>query len=156
MQVKEKRTSFIQHNSPRSFSGLMDMYEQNYLRLRTLVPDLEIADEMVSVSEGHMDLFLTVTERCKFTTECRLTYRFAQENGDDLLLPDLCIKIYHDARIAEVISIKQRHQKLWLEGKSLLHKWNMNRFLFKWLGYCHHQGHFFNPVSKFSDLKKPA
>ena len=25
-------------------------------------------------------------------------------------------------------------------------KWRMNRFLFKWLGYCLHQGHYFQPM----------
>ncbi|MCP4188575.1 MAG: DUF1249 domain-containing protein, partial [Gammaproteobacteria bacterium] len=29
------------------------------------------------------------------------------------------------------------------------HKWVMNRFLYKWLGYCLHQGHFFQPMRQF-------
>ena len=32
----------------RSFAGLMELYEQNYSRLRNIAPDLEVADEMIS------------------------------------------------------------------------------------------------------------
>jgi uncharacterized protein YqiB (DUF1249 family) len=45
---------------PHSFSGLMDLYEQNYIRLRKIAPDLTVADQMISSVPGHTDLYLSV------------------------------------------------------------------------------------------------
>ena len=131
---------------PRSFSGLMDLYEHNYLRLRKIVPDLEIADEMISVSPGHLDLYLSVSERCKYTTMLRMTYQF-QQNGKTVCQPDIHIRIYHVARIAEVQDrLDRKHRRIY-SGQTLEQKWKLNRFLYKWLGYCIFQGHYFHPVS---------
>ncbi|MDJ0881892.1 MAG: DUF1249 domain-containing protein [Gammaproteobacteria bacterium] len=124
----------------------MDLYEHNYLRLRKIVPDLEIADEMISVSPGHLDLYLSVSERCKYTTMLRMTYQF-QQNGKMVCQPDMHIRIYHDARIAEVQDrLDRKHRRIY-SGQTLEQKWKLNRFLYKWLGYCIFQGHYFHPVS---------
>ena len=132
--------------NPRSFASLMNLYEYNYLRLKRIAPDLAIADRMISVSPGHLDLYLDVTERCRFTTMVRLTYRF-EEAGQQILQPDMHIKIYHDARSAEVLDrLDRRHRRVY-SGETLLEKWRLNRFLYKWLGYCIYQNHYFHPVS---------
>ena len=129
----------------RSFAGLMELYEQNYLRLRNLAPDLKVADEMISSVPGHQDLYLSITQRCRYTTMLRLTYRF--EDEDDVLFePDLHLKVYHDARVIEVQQFTSRaHGPLYI-ADMIEQKWLMNRFLFKWLGYCLHQGHYFQPM----------
>lgn len=130
----------------RSFAALMDMYEQNYLRLRTLIPDSRCSDHMVSHVEGCLDLHLDIVERCKFTTILTLNYRFMLD-GEQRLEPDLHIRLYHDARIAEALHrVHHRHHRLIQSGDSLRQRWLMNRFLYKWLGYCHRQGHFFVPI----------
>ncbi len=137
---------------PRSFSGLMELYEHNYLRMRKIVPDLEIADEMISVSPGHLDLYLSVTERCRYTTMLRMTYQFEQ-NAKTVCQPDMHIRIYHDARIAEVQDrLDRKHRRIY-SGQTLEQKWKLNRFLYKWLGYCIFQGHYFHPVSNLKALK---
>ena len=126
----------------RSFAGLMELYEQNYMRLRQIAPDLEVADEMISVVPEHQDLYLSVTQRCKYTTMLRLTYRF----DDEVFEPDLHLKVYHDARVVEVQQMHSRsHGPLYL-AEILEQKWLMNRFLYKWLGYCLYQGHYFQPM----------
>lgn len=131
---------------PRSFSGLMDLYELNYLRLKKIAPDLGIADEMISVSPGHLDLYLSVTERCKYTTMMTLTYRFEQDSKT-ICQPDMHLRMYHDARIAEVQDrLDRKHHRIY-SHKGLQQKWKLNRFLYKWLGYCIFQGHYFHPVS---------
>ncbi|MEE8364736.1 MAG: DUF1249 domain-containing protein [Gammaproteobacteria bacterium] len=130
----------------RSFSGLMDLYEQNYLRLRKLAPDLSVADQMISSVAGHTDLYLSVRERCKYTTMLSMTYRFG-EPGDYVFEPDLHLRVYHDARVVEVELFHQRKHGWVFNGYSLQHKWVMNRFLYKWFGFCVHQGHFFQPMT---------
>ncbi|MCP4469572.1 MAG: DUF1249 domain-containing protein [Gammaproteobacteria bacterium] len=129
----------------RSFAGLMELYEQNYLRLRNLAPDLKVADEMISSVPGHQDLYLSIILRCRYTTMLRLTYQF-EDDGDLLFEPDLHLKVYHDARVIEVQQFTSRaHGPLYV-ADMIEQKWMMNRFLFKWLGYCLHQGHYFQPM----------
>ncbi len=136
---------------PGSFSGLMDLYELNYLRLKKIAPDLDIADEMISVSPCHLDLFLSVTERCKYTTMMTLTYRF-QEGNKVICQPDMHLRMYHDARIAEVQDrLDRKHHRIY-SNKGLLQKWKLNRFLYKWLGYCIFQGHYFHPASNIKSI----
>ena len=74
----------------RSFAGLMELYEFNYMRLRSIAPDLKVADEMISTVPGHEDLYLSVTQRCRYTTMLRMTYQF-EEAGKLLFEPDLLI-----------------------------------------------------------------
>jgi uncharacterized protein YqiB (DUF1249 family) len=131
---------------PNSFSGLMDLYEQNYIRLRQIAPDLTVADQMISSVPGHSDLYLSVKQRCKYTTMLSMTYRFGKA-GDYLFEPDLHLKVYHDARVIEVQHLVNRQQGLLQTDHMLGHKWTMNRFLYKWLGFCLYQGHFFQPMA---------
>ena len=129
----------------RSFAGLMELYEQNYMRLRNIAPDLNVADEMISSVPGHQDLYLSITQRCRYTTMLRMTYQFEE---DDLLLfePDLHLKIYHDARVVEVQQFHSRSRGPMVMANIIEQKWRMNRFLYKWLGYCLYQGHYFQPM----------
>lgn len=129
----------------RSFAGLMELYEQNYMRLRNIAPDLCVANEMISSVPGHQDLFLSVTERCKYTTMLRMTYQF-EEDGQPLFEPDLHLKVYHDARVVEVQQFLSRTYGPLYIARMIEQKWMMNRFLYKWLGYCLHQGHYFHPM----------
>ena len=135
---------------PRSFSSLMDVFEINYIRLRKLIPDLDILDTATSIRPETIDLRLTVLERGPYTTTIALTYHFI-EGADLIAEPDLIIRIYHDARLAEVMSYQRRAYQLdsetpWTpaaQGFVLERKWHINRFLQKWLGFCLHQGHRF-------------
>lgn len=129
----------------RSFAGLMELYEHNYIRLRNMAPDLNVADEMISTVPRHQDLFLSITERCKYTTMLRLTYQF-EEDGQALFEPDLHLKVYHDARVVEVQQFHSRTRGPLYIADMIEQKWMMNRFLYKWLGYCQHQGHYFHPM----------
>ena len=129
----------------RSFAGLMELYEQSYIRLRNIAPDLEVADEMISTVDGHQDLYLSVTQRCRYTTMLRLTYRF-EDDGGAVFEPDLHVKVYHDARVAEVQQMHSRSKGPLYMAEIIEQKWMMNRFLYKWLGYCLYQGHYFQPM----------
>jgi uncharacterized protein YqiB (DUF1249 family) len=131
---------------PRGFVSLMDLYENNYLRFRKLVPDLDVlAEHAYSRINGCMGLHITVLDRSRFTTTLRMTYHLTEE-GRLHSEPDLKLRVYHDARLVEVLSghLKHGRQKLeHLPADAKLEKWKLNRFLFKWLGFCLHQGHQF-------------
>ncbi len=128
------------------FVSLMDMYEENYIKLRKLVPDLQqMPEHSVSHSPGHLDLHLHIQERSKYTTTLFLSYRFKHDHQTHLE-PNLKIRVYHDAGLAEVMSGRLHHGRLVLENlpaDARRQKWQLNRFLAKWLRYCLRQKHGF-------------
>ena len=148
MLVKPDHGKIIQAPVARSFAALMDLYEYNYLRLRKIAPDLTVADRMVSTVPDHHDLYLTVSERCKYTTLLSLTYRFG-EAGKYQFEPDLHLKVFHDARLVEVLNLNSRSHGFLDINETIDQKWRMNRFLYKWLGYCLYQGHYFQPMRQY-------
>jgi uncharacterized protein YqiB (DUF1249 family) len=132
---------------PRSFVGLMALYESNYLRLLRLAPELDRIDGCFrSRVVGDCDLHLEVLERSRYTVTLSLTYHF--ETDDGLLIdPDICVRAYLDGQLAEVLAIgkSQRHPAL----RRLVHehraeldrRWRSNIVLNKWLDYLSEQGH---------------
>jgi uncharacterized protein YqiB (DUF1249 family) len=143
---------------PKGFVSLMDLYENNYMRLRRLIPDLQaLPDNSISHLPGCLDLHLTILERSKFTTTFSLTY-FFDEGEQTFAEPALTIRIYHDANIAEVLAGHLQHGRLRYEhvsGNAIKVKWKLNRFLFKWLGYCLYLGHSFtSPVN--AEARQPS
>jgi uncharacterized protein len=134
---------------PRSFAGLMTLYESNHVRMRQLMGNLRrLPDEAVSMSSRDLDLYLTVEERSRYTTTLHMTYWFeaGMERSAD---PDLRLRIYHDARLAEAVSCADapRHAALrgvWRPASSEMEqRWTLNILLNKWLEFCLDNRHSF-------------
>jgi len=144
---------WLAHDAPGGFSALMDLYECNYINMRRLLPTMPPTSAVrVSHASGGMDLHLRVVERCRYTSELILTYQFSQEQGPPVAEPDLRIRVYHDARLAEVVAAHLRHPAFLATDRldserpdhaHLYNRWRINRFLYKWLTYCLWQGHRF-------------
>lgn len=134
-----------------TFGDLMDLYETNYVRLRLLLPDLRsISDSAVSQVPDCIGLYLQVVERSRHTTTLRLYYAFP-ENCDDPKAPYLKIRIYHDARTAEAMTANVHRDNGDVNfAESLENRWQRNRFLYKWLGYCLRRGHRFGGTRRSS------
>lgn len=136
---------------PKSFAALMEMYETNYLQLRLLCGDLRSIDvQQTSIIPNGIPVILKITERSAHTTTILLTYLFQETYTDHSHKPDMLIRIYHDARQAEVISHRGHLSETLVKSKGnhwdsiLLHRWRMNRFLYKWINYLRRQGHSFS------------
>ena len=132
---------------PRSFVGLMALYESNYLRLLRLLPELEQLDGCFrSRVAGDCDLYLEVLERCRYTVTLSLTYHLKTDDGL-ILDPDITVRAYLDGRLAEAMMVgnRQRHmvlRKFLDEHKRELDlRWRRNIELNKWLEYLSDQGH---------------
>ncbi len=141
--------SVTDHNRAGRFASLMDLYERNYIGLRRLAPQLPQQPlTLCSQVPGGLDLYLQLIERHRYTTDIVLTYRFAYVEGWRAE-PNLGIRIYHDARQAEVMSAQLRHWAAFesTQCDALHQRWRVNRFLWKWLNYCLYQGHCFPPSS---------
>jgi len=134
---------------PKTFTGLMTLYESNYLRLGWLIEDLErIAPAQVSRPPGDLPLFLDLLDVSRYTTTLRLTY-FFDEDGQSVADPDLVVRIYHDARLVETLNCTARHRHSLLgrfrtaPGQEMRRRWDRNMMLNKWLEYCSEIGHRF-------------
>ncbi len=142
---------------PGSFSGLMELYEENYICMRRLCPYLQKMDpkQVSCIGGGRHDLHLHILEQVAQTTTLRLTYRMQ----DGSYRPNLKVRVYHDARQAEVLSRQCRvtgaevKAVRSVEESALLGRWRLNRFLFKWLNYSLNQGHVFLPEVAATELE---
>ncbi|CDH44372.1 MAG: DUF1249 domain-containing protein [Candidatus Competibacteraceae bacterium] len=151
--IRPSHTGLIQHDTPGTFAALMDLYERNYINLRRLLPVMpSVQTARVSRICGGLDLHLRVIDRCRYTSELLLSYQFDQDDGSVIAEPNLRIRVYHDARVAEVLAAQPRHPPTFAadlfgchptHSASLFARWRSNRFLYKWLTYCLRQGHYF-------------
>ena len=137
---------------PNTFAGLMELYESNYIKIRRLCDNFKVlGDYSISKIDHGMDLHLIVMERTKYTVTINLSYKFSkQQNMTDLNdYPNVMVRVYFDAMQAEVlhrVSKPRLHavnSKFTMDPGWLHNKWADNRFLFKWLSFCLHQGHQF-------------
>jgi uncharacterized protein YqiB (DUF1249 family) len=133
---------------PRSFAGLMTLYESNYIRLRQLAgPPDKLPGRLLSELPGEPPLSLEIIERAPYTTSVLMTYWFEGERGG-IADPNLVLRLYHDARMAEVVSCRNggRHRLLGryaCSGRSeIQRRWTTNMMLHKWLEYCIDRHHF--------------
>ncbi len=157
---------------PRSFVALMGLYESNYTRLGWLVEDIRaLRGSCRSIVSGDCDLVLTVAERSPYTVTFTLTYELpgaapaaADPSGQEgtragselaplrLTVPDMSVRIYHDARVAEAQGWSQSHDHAALRRfrngleRELDQRWARNTMLNKWLEYCVERGHRFPQV----------
>ncbi len=132
---------------PRSFAALMELYEINYIYMRRLAPELAsaAADRAVSVSRDGVALRLEVIERSRYTTTVLLTHRFEAEHGVESV-PDLTVRVYHDARTAEALYAQDRQVRNSAAG--LAERWAANRFLNRWLRFTLGEGHVFPAIGE--------
>ena len=132
---------------PGSFAELMEVYENNYIYLRRLMPRRPGRATVVSRPDGRPALYLRLMEQCRYTTGLLLTHRFAGAEGVEIL-PNLHVRVYHDARVAEVLpgsSISGTGVRCEAAPGTLAWRWAMNRFLNRWLRHCLAEGHAFAP-----------
>lgn len=145
---------------PGSFTGLMTLYESNYIKLSRLIAEFDSFPDAherlaVSSSDEDCDLHLAVKRRRPYTTTLKLTYLFALEEPDSIQDesipdPDLWVHIYHDARLVEArrprvglaSTMSGAATPAW--SKELDWRWQDNMMLNKWLDYLILRGHQFS------------
>jgi uncharacterized protein YqiB (DUF1249 family) len=155
--------SFSEPGGPRTrpkLKRLQQVQEEIYRQLQLLLPDAAAHhDAFMSKVSGSPPLQLEFLERHAYTHFLRLTYLF--DNGDGQHpQPDAHIRLYQDARIAEVTAFNheqgcQRRAHPWYPQRPLMQRvWRENVALEKWLGYLLGQGHSFDsmrPASAIAD-----
>jgi uncharacterized protein YqiB (DUF1249 family) len=135
---------------PGSFSGLMTLYESNYVKFEMLFGDGRLeGTRRVSASKYDCDLHVDVLRREPYTSTLKLTYWFEAEAGLRIADPDLLVRIYHDASLVEAVSGREKHHHHLLRALAQSHageldrRWRINIMLNKWLDYLLDNGHRF-------------
>jgi uncharacterized protein YqiB (DUF1249 family) len=145
---------------PRTFVALMGLYESNYVRMNWLAHVPGTASAFASLDGAHRssvagdcDLLLNVTERTPYTCTVNLTYLFPQGAGT-VQYPDMRVRIYHDAHLAEALEWAGAHSQPLLRAlrtqaeRELDQRWARNVMLNKWLEYCVERGHRFSSATR--------
>ncbi|BAN50939.1 DUF1249 domain-containing protein [Metapseudomonas resinovorans] len=135
--------------------GLQAACEANYARLMRLLPQMREVrgSRRVALSQGERllgVLTLEVVDACPYTT----TLRVRQEHSLPWLpAPQLEVRVYHDARMAEVVGAEnaRRIRSVYPYPNADMHqpdeKSQLNLFLGEWLSHCLACGHELEPVS---------
>jgi hypothetical protein len=139
---------------PRSFVALMGLYESNYVRLNWLASAMRLLEGTHrSRVAGDCDLALSVTEHTPYTSTVNLTYLF-QESAGVVQYPDMRVRVYHDAHLAEAQEWAGGHSQPVLKAlrtqaeRELDQRWARNVMLNKWLEYCVERGHRFSAATR--------
>jgi len=130
--------------------------ETNYARLSKLLANNpreksgNQQDEfrfMVARGQQHWLHVLRITERSRYTTTLELSRIAVGESSTWLTMPKLILRMYHDAKLAEVLAW-QGHKRLRpryeYPNQSMYQsdeKYQLNRFLGEWLTVCLEHGH---------------
>lgn len=132
--------------------GMMAECEANYARLLKLVPEKGARKLAVIYPNGQLiTIQFEVLESFRYTSTVRLSQCEAYCNW--LTLPDMTIRLYHDARMAEVVDARHMRQLKGIYGypnEQMLHtdeKVQRNMYLSEWLCYCLQHGHISEDVS---------
>jgi len=111
--------------------------EANYLRIMKLLPDME--------GGAPVEMRIEVTERCKYTTMLEISQLKATCQWSSA--PCFALRVYHDAKMAEVIAFDRHHRLLpYYEypNKDMYQsdeKAQLNLYLGEWLSHCLLYGH---------------
>jgi len=141
-------------------STLMNLCDVNYMLLIKLLADKEQAgEERQFFISDFLSYAVVVNEVTRYTTLVTISQNTVEmgEKLSYLFKPTMMIRLYHDARMAEVITsqnvrqVKPRYDypnsKMHLPDE----KQQINMFLKEWLQLCHELGQVKLP--SFSDLK---
>ena len=123
---------------PGSFTGLMTLYESNYIKLVSLIELLRgqkprpLSSPLVSVSPRDCDLHLKPVSSEPYTTTLKLTYWFDGDHGEPVADPDLMVRVYHDARLVEAVRANDIHyhhvlRELAADDSGAVHSFELDR-----------------------------
>ncbi len=122
------------------FPEMMRVCETNFAQLRRLLPRSEEAGASVTYQVNGVSYCITVEESTRYTT--RVDIRQTAPAVSYWSLPSMSVRLYHDARVAEVCSTQQiyRFKARYDYPNKKLHqrdeKHQINQFLADWLRYC--------------------
>ncbi|MCD9467489.1 DUF1249 family protein [Photobacterium iliopiscarium] len=126
-------------------TSLMRLYETNYAKLLPLLPRSDTVGDMLVYLVCDDVYQLEIIESTRYTTVITLGL-LESEKVADYLAPLLTVRLYHDAKVAEVCAIQQisRLKPIYDYPNLRMHQKNekhqVNLFLGDWLKHCLRHG----------------
>ncbi|NOT11065.1 MAG: DUF1249 domain-containing protein [Methylococcaceae bacterium] len=141
---------------------LEQICESNFRKLFQLIPGLLAFEETAKgFAANNSTLHLEVIERTPYTMTVELSHSY-NKNPDELLEPAVKIRIYLDAKLAEVlsdharVSVSQVYRDPSHTFEIINYKWRLNYFLQKWLDHCLKKDYrFIHKLIKMPTLSTP-
>lgn len=128
-------------------AGLLRCCEMNYVRLSQLLAQLRVVgDEIGWALDGQTSVVAVIDETTPYTALVTLSQH--RPGTPAYLLPSMRVRLYHDARVAEVLTSQQisklapRYDYPNAKMHQRDEKYRVNHFLGEWLalsrriGYC--------------------
>lgn len=118
----------------------LSVCEANYVRLLKLLPDCDSEDLSYHFGIGKLSYFIRILECTPYTSTLELKQQ--ADHLPDYLRPQMQVRLYHDARMAEVLSCKhitQLQASYEYPNAGMLQKNEkemVNQFLCEWLNFC--------------------
>lgn len=120
-------------------AGLMRIYETNYAKMNALIPRDPSVGDTRSYQVSDLSYQIEIKEVTRYTTlvdvcQCDIRPIFP--------LPRMLVRLYHDARVAEVCSseqisrVKPRYDYPNAKMMQKDEKFQLNQFLGEWLSFC--------------------
>ena len=124
-----------------TYSNISEIFELNFKKISRLIPLLpSITSDFVGIKKPSNDLFLLCHDKAPYTGKYTLTHKIQSQ---DLIInrPDICFKIYFDAKLLEVTSICKETRindshPLINDCSDLTFQLELNLFMLRWLDYC--------------------
>lgn len=156
--VAGDKVSLLKKKYTVDLAAQMAECEANYARIMQLLPDMEAVDQrefLVAANNSEPQQFrISVLERCKYTTMVDISRQLlaGQQAQPWTAVPSFSLRVYHDARMAEVVGFNQ-HQRVQAKYDypndrmyQRDEKLQLNTFLGEWLSYCLKYGQALTPV----------
>jgi len=122
-----------------SFTGLMTLYESNFLKLIDFVPEFtNLEGEHIASSKEENDVIFSITKKEKHTIFFSMSYIFKDKVSIELR-PNLKIVVYLDGQLAQVTDIDETQEcsnfnKIISPHKYIINQlWRKNIIFNKWL-----------------------
>ena len=123
-----------------TYSNISEIFELNFKKISRLIPLLpSITSDFVGIKKPSNDLFLLCHDKAPYTGKYTLTHKIQSQ---DLIInrPDICFKIYFDAKLLEVASICKETRindshPLINDCSDLTFQLELNLFMLRWLDY---------------------
>ena len=127
---------------------MTSIHESNFSKLSRVLPKIRQIPigEPIKLPTGRFDLTICVDENTKYTSQ--VSFKSTLGSGS-FCIPSmhLQVRIYHDARVAEVIDYQhnRRFDSRYKYPNTKMHQTNekqqINYFLSEWLDFCLIQGY---------------
>lgn len=120
--------------------GWLSVCEGNYVRILNLLPDCDNEDLSYQFGAGQLRFVVQIQECTRYTSTlelCQLT-----PGLPTYLLPQMQVRLYHDAQMAEVLSTQNISglQASYSYPNAAMRQKNekelVNEFLSEWLAFC--------------------